>query len=84
MYCITTVFSNDFPYYILYLAYQNIPDCFDDGYFWTTKETFKKVLTYNTKDHPFLFETEEEAMKLIDKLELKKTWKNCKVIKWEP
>lgn len=57
----------------LYLGWQN-PAWDEDGYFWTSKDTIKDIISYgsNTRKHPFLFRTEKDAWKFANKLGIKK------------
>ena len=50
------------PDIIYYLGWQN-PAWDEDGYFWTSKDAIFKILKEgnNTKEHPFLFETQVKA-----------------------
>ena len=60
-----------------YLGWQE-PAWDDDGYFWTSKETINDMLKeqsnggfkYNTKDHPFLFDTKEATSNYARKIKL--------------
>jgi len=68
------------PNRIDYLGWQ--PPAWDeDGYFWTSKDTIRGTIEagYNTKEHPFLFDTKEEARILAIKLELV----DSIIVKWE-
>lgn len=60
MWCITT---NDFggseP---MYLAWQR-PVWDDNGYFWTHEDVFKKITENSIPEHPFLFNSRNEALK---------------------
>ena len=64
----------------MYLAWQ--PDTWDDGYFWTSKETFDKCLSngWNTSEHKFMFRSHYQAIDAMLKLDIPKSWKS-RVIK---
>ncbi|RXZ78120.1 hypothetical protein EBB07_29135 [Paenibacillaceae bacterium] len=54
-----------------YLGWQ--PPAWDeDGYFWTSKDVIGEILSlgYNTSEHPFLFNTKEEALERLRKLRM--------------
>ena len=60
----------------MYLAWQ--PDTWDDGYFWTSKESFNKCLYdrgLNTKEHRFAFCSHYQAMDAMLNLDIPKSWK---------
>ena len=54
-----------------YLGWQE-PAWDEDGYFWTKKNAIKEILQMgnNTKEHPFLFNTQEQAKKFAKKLKI--------------
>lgn len=62
-----------------FLAWQ--PNEWDDGYFWTRKSIFLKLMQteYNVDPHKFTFASEEEAIKFAKKDKLK----NYKIVKLE-
>lgn len=66
---------------IMYLGWQN-PAWDDDGYFWTSKETIQTILWNgnNTKEHPFLFNTREDAIIHLKRINIPQ---KCRVIKWQ-
>lgn len=68
----TDVFLNEV---VAYLAWQQ-PAWDEDGYFWTFKDCIENILEnhpqYNSKEHPFLFSSIEEAATLAKKINLKK------------
>lgn len=60
----------------MYLAWQ--PGTWDDGYFWTSKETFDECLFdegWNTREHRFAFRSHYQAMDAMLKLDIPKSWK---------
>ena len=77
MYCIIT---RDFFDNIMYLAWQDPVFLEDDGYFWTYKEAIDKILHNNSSEHPFLFNNQEEAETLLEKLKLPQ---KCETIRWD-
>lgn len=73
MYCIITNYNDS----VMYLAWQNPVFLEDNGYFWTWEDVFKKILYNNTSEHPFLFNSEEKAKALLDRLKLPQ---RCEII----
>ena len=63
--------------YRMYLAWQ--PGTWDDGYFWTSKETFDECLFdegWNTREHRFAFRSHGQAMDAMLKLNLPESWES--------
>lgn len=60
MYCICAEICGE----DMYLCWQN-PVWEDNGYFWTWKEYLDKCIQDNSKEHPFLFNSEDEANEFI-------------------
>lgn len=60
MYCIIN--KNEGLGETMYLAWQDPVFLEDDGYFWTYKDSFEKILCNNTEEHPFLFNSRAEAI----------------------
>lgn len=74
--CITTddTCNNE----ILYLAWQN--HCWNvDGYYWTSKENFEKLVDKSTKEHPFLFNSRKSAIKHLKSINIPQ---KCRIIRW--
>ena len=71
--CITT--EDDWG--LLYLGWQN-PVWNEDGYFWTSKNVIREILQHNIPEHPFLFKTEQEAIKHAKSIGLPQKWKAIK------
>lgn len=64
----------------MYLGWQK-PVWDESGYFWTSKETIKKIVdTNNTLEHPFIFSSREEAIKHLKSMHLPQ---KCRVVKWD-
>lgn len=61
-----------------YLAWQN-PAWDDSGYFWTTRETFMKVLRNSTNVHPFIFPTKDMAYAWLRNSGIRKRCKLAKI-----
>ena len=60
----------------MYLAWQ--PYTWDDGYFWTSKESFNECLYdrgCNTKEHRFAFHSHYQAMDAMLNLDIPESWK---------
>ena len=60
----------------MYLSWQ--PGTWDDGYFWTSKETFDECLYYerwNTRDHRFAFRSRDQAIDALPNLNIPESWK---------
>lgn len=77
MFCIT--YKDSRTGRISYLAWQN-PGWNDYGYFWTSKEVFRSCLPNNTLEHPFLFRTKGEAVKLLNSIGIPQ---KCSIVKWD-
>lgn len=74
MYCVVSDVLGE----TMYLSWQN-PVWDDDGYFWTSKEVVTEILCNNTKEHPFLFGSKEEAVKHLRTLNIPQKYR---IIKW--
>jgi hypothetical protein len=63
-----------------YLGWQN-PAWDEDGYFWTSKDVIYEIVKdrNNTKEHPFLFESEEQAKNFAEDIQLI----NYVVVEWK-
>ena len=61
---------------ILYLGWQ--PYAWDNGYFWTDKDVISGILANNTSEHPFLFNSKEEAIAHLRTLDIPQ---KCRVIR---
>lgn len=72
--CIITEGDSDTD--INYLGWQ--PYIWDDGYSWTDKKGIKEILEKNTLEHPFLFDSKEEAIAHLKTLGISQ---KCRVIR---
>lgn len=63
---VANLFGDDEMYY---LAWQ--PGTWDDGYFWTQKDTFIECLPDNTAEHRFAFRRINDAWRAIRDLNLR-------------
>lgn len=72
--CITT--EGDSGTDINYLGWQ--PYIWDDGYSWTDKDVISEILANNTSEHPFLFNSKEEAIAHLRTLDISQ---KCRVIR---
>lgn len=70
MYAIVTDVMGD----RMYLAWQ--PNTWDDGYFWTSKETFDECIKqgWNTKEHRFAFRSHYQAIGTLFNIDIPKSW----------
>lgn len=73
--CITSKLFDD---EISYLAWQK--SAWDeDGYFWTSRETLQEVISNNTSDHPFLFNSRRAAIKHLKSINIPQ---KCRIVRW--
>lgn len=61
-----------------YLGWQN-PVWEESGYFWTSRDVFESILNNSTPEHPFLFDSRNEAIKHLKSIHIPQM---CKVIKY--
>lgn len=73
--CITTDDASD---ETMYLGWQT-PVWEDDGYFWTVKGVILEILVNNTPEHPFLFESREDAIKHLKSINIPQ---RCRIVRF--
>lgn len=78
IYCITAI--NELNRETLYLAWDE-KRYFDNGYFWATKDEFEDVVCNNVPEHPFLFNSKQEAAEVLKTLRF--IPQTCKIVRYK-